>query len=53
MKTITLKFGGYWLETGKGSIPAKSGVYCVYAGTYNRAKGNVSLRELICIDGKL
>lgn len=34
MKTITLNFRGYWIEATKGSIPKKSGVYCVYAGTY-------------------
>lgn len=49
MKTITLNFRGYWIEATKGSIPKKSGVYCVYAGTYNHAKGNVSLRELIYV----
>jgi uncharacterized protein YcfL len=30
-KTISIEFRGYWLdEDGSSSIPAESGVYCVY-----------------------
>ena len=49
MKTISLNFRGYWLESHKTSVPAASGVYCVYAGTYRAETDKVSLRELIYV----
>lgn len=49
MKTISLNFRGYWLESHKASIPEASGVYCVYAGTYRAETDQVSLRELIYV----
>lgn len=49
MKTIPLNFRGYWLEAKKASVPAVSGVYCVYAGTYSAETDRVSLRELIYV----
>lgn len=49
MKTISLIFKGYWLETHKDSVPDASGVYCVYAGTYRAETNQVSLRELIYV----
>lgn len=48
MKTIPLDFSGYWLNISK-SVPSESGVYCVYACTYNKASDKVSIRELIYI----
>lgn len=49
MKTISLNFDGYWREINKGGVPAESGVYCVYACTYNQNEGTVSLRELMYV----
>ena len=49
MKTISLEFDGYWREVNKGGIPAESGVYGVYACTYNKDQKTVSLRELVYV----
>ena len=49
MKTIALDFQGYWLEVNKGGVPEKAGIYCVYAGTYDKSADTVSLRELIYV----
>ena len=49
MKTISLNFEGYWREINKSFIPEKSGVYCVYACTYNTSENAVSLRQILYI----
>ena len=49
MKTISLTYNGYWREVNKSGIPDASGVYCVYACTYDSSAKTVSLRELIYI----
>lgn len=49
MKTIPLEFNGYWLDANKSSVPARSGVYCVYASTYHRNTDSVSIRALIYV----
>ena len=49
MKTISLEFDGYWREVNKGGIPAESGIYGVYACTYNKEQNTVSLRELVYV----
>ena len=49
MKTISLEFDGYWREVNKGGIPAESGIYGVYACTYNKDQSTVSLRELVYV----
>lgn len=49
MKQISLEFNGYWREVNKSGVPAQSGVYCVYACTYNQTEGTVSIRELMYI----
>lgn len=49
MKTISLEFEGYWREINKGGVPAQSGIYCVYACTYNQSEDTVTLRELVYI----
>lgn len=49
MKTISLDFQGYWLESDKSDIPAASGIYCVYACIHNRSGDTVSIRELIYV----
>jgi len=48
-KTIASEFDGYWRDKDKGSIPSKSGVYCVYECTYNSEKDSVSIHRLIYI----
>jgi excinuclease UvrABC nuclease subunit len=48
-QTFTIEFDGYWREPNKGSVPDKSGVYCVYTCTYNKEEGTVSLQKLIYI----
>ena len=40
MKTITLKFNGYWREVNKGGVPNQSGIYCVYSCIYNASEKN-------------
>lgn len=49
MKTIPLTFDGYWREVNKGNVPTESGIYCVYACTFNQAEKTVSIRELVYI----
>ncbi len=48
-QTFTIEFDGYWIEPKKGSIPTKSGVYCVYSCVFNADKNEVSLKKLIYI----
>jgi excinuclease UvrABC nuclease subunit len=48
-KTITVEFDGYWRDENKGSIPAKSGVYCVYECTRNVEDKTVAIHKLIYI----
>lgn len=48
-KTYDLDFSGYWREPNIGSLPAKSGIYGVYACTHNTDAGTVILKRLIYI----
>lgn len=48
-KTISIEFDGYWRDEKKSSVPAKSGVYCVYACTHDKTAKKVSIRLLIYI----
>ena len=48
-QTIQLKFEGYWQEPYISSIPAQSGIYCVYACEHNVHDRTVSLKRLIYI----
>lgn len=45
----TLDFQGYWLDRNKSGLPAESGIYCVYAASYNPAQDTVSLQKLLYI----
>jgi len=47
-KTIQLNFEGYWCEPNIGGIPAKSGVYGIYACRHNK-DNTVAIRKLIYI----
>ena len=50
-KLYFLTFEGYWRENEISTIPKYSGVYCVYACTYNSVLKLVNLRTLIAIEG--
>lgn len=49
VQTYSLDFDGYWRDENKGSLPAKSGVYCVYSCMHNRSEKTVSINKLIYI----
>lgn len=46
-KSYSLFFDGYYL--GGGGLPAKSGIYCVYACTNDATGNRVSIRKLLYI----
>lgn len=46
-KSYSLVFTGYYLDTS--GLPAKSGIYCVYACTKDPISANVSIRKLVYI----
>ena len=48
-QSYELQFKGYRREPDKESIPAKSGIYCVYTSKYNIQTDKVSLKKLVCI----
>ncbi|MCO7247533.1 GIY-YIG nuclease family protein [Halomonas sp. Mc5H-6] len=48
-QTYSMDFDGYWRDENKGSLPAKSGVYCVYSCVHNRSEKTVSINKLIYI----
>ena len=48
-KSYSLDFGGYWREPNVAGLPAVSGVYGVYACTYDLREKAVSLRRLLYI----
>lgn len=48
-KSYALEFDGYWREPNVGSLPAKSGIYGVYACIHNVSEGTVSLQRLLYI----
>ena len=49
MKTIKLKFDGYWGEKNISSISKGSGVYVVYQGKYNQQKKLGTLERILYI----
>lgn len=48
-QTFKIELDGYWREPNKGSIPAKSGVYCVYSCVHNANEKTISIKKLIYI----
>ena len=48
-KSYSANFAGYWAEPNIAGIPSKSGVYCVYACTYDKEANTVSIRKLLYI----
>lgn len=47
--TIKIDFEGYWRDVNSGGIPSASGVYSVYAATYDARKKTVDLKRLLYI----
>lgn len=47
--SYNLKFDGYWREGKESSLPAVSGLYCVYAATYRSSSDTVDLDALLYI----
>ena len=47
--TYKIVFQGYWRRINVGSIPDKSGIYCVYECKYNAEKKSVTLINLLYI----
>ena len=48
-KNYSLTYRGYWRESNRSGVPASSGVYSVYACTYDRYSDTVTLQKLIYI----
>lgn len=48
-KSYALEFDGYWREPNVGGLPAQSGIYGIYACTYDTGQGTVSLKRLLYI----
>ena len=48
-KSYELDFSGYWRERNVNGLPAKSGIYGVYAATYNQGNDRVTLNRLLYI----
>src|SRR5262245_37662391 len=48
-KTYDLSFDGYWRAPNKDQLPAKSGIYCVYACTYDASNKTVDIKRLLYI----
>jgi hypothetical protein len=48
-KSYALSFDGYWREPNISALPAKSGIYGVYACTFNAQEKTVSLNRLLYI----
>ncbi len=46
---IALAFEGYWREPTRSSIPAKPGIYVVYAATFDASAKTVSLKRKLYI----
>jgi hypothetical protein len=44
-----LQFDGYWRIKNAAGLPAKSGVYCVYACTYNAIFDTVEVKRLLYV----
>ena len=47
--SYNLVFDGYYLEGAEDRFSHISGIYCVYASTYNKLKDGVSIRKLLYI----
>ena len=48
-KSYSLDYDGYWRAPNISGLPAKSGIYCVYACVHNVTEDTVTLRRLLYI----
>lgn len=48
-KAFALELEGYWPEANKAGVSAQSGIYCVYACTYDMQARTLALQRLIYI----
>lgn len=48
-QAYAIEFDGYWRDEHRKSIPAKSGIYCVYSCLHNKEKKTVTIDKLIYI----
>ncbi len=48
-KTYSITYDGYWREPNKSGVPNGSGVYTVYAATYNAGTNTVALQRVLYI----
>jgi hypothetical protein len=48
-KAYTLDFDGYWREPNVSDLPKQSGIYGVYACTFDTAEKTVSVKRLLYI----
>lgn len=48
-QSFSVKIDGYWREGSISGMPAHSGVYFVYVGSYNKSSDTVTLHKLIYI----
>ena len=48
-KSYSLDYHGYWRAPNISGLPAKSGIYCVYACVHNVTQKTVTLRGLLYI----
>lgn len=48
-KSYTLDFDGYWREPNVSGLPKQSGIYGVYACTFDTVEKTVSLKRLLYI----
>ena len=48
-KSYSLDYDGYWRAPKISGLPAKSGIYCVYACVHNVTEKTVTLRRLLYI----
>ena len=47
--TIKIDYEGYWRDLNSGGVPSTSGVYSVYAATYDASENTVALKRLLYI----
>ncbi|MEY4754440.1 MAG: Ralstonia phage RsoM1USA [Pseudomonadota bacterium] len=48
-RSISIEFSGFWNEYNKGTMPAKSGIYCVYAAVEDSLRKRVDIDRLLYI----
>ena len=49
LREFKIEFNGYWREENKAALPCESGIYCVYACSFNAILKEVSISKLIYV----